>query len=573
MTQTEETIHWEGRLDNAVDLAVSLGVPCLYRNPPALALAVYRKWGVAGLARLLGDWNLAIQVPAERTTILAADYAGILPLYYRKPADGGRLIWSSRLQDLAAPDGGPIRVSALDRDYLADYICFGRSTGDSTPYKDVHFVLPGHAVVFRDGKQTLHRFWNAPADCEIRYRNGSEYAQHLFDLFSGAVKARLGERGFSWIELSGGLDSSSVACMAAHIWRRGECTADVRTLTYEEPGSTDLKFVAAVEESSPFPATHLNIQRCLPADKFRAGVSGPEFWQPRFETLQGLGHTGSLLSGQLGDLVMGNWEDDSEQVGDRFRRFQFWKGLKEAVSWGKILGEPVYPILWRSLRSAMGVPVRVSGQDEVDFDDSLSPELRNGSLRREAQRLERAKPASVRPSLFKRNFALNEAIASGRLRQPGTLTGISMAHPFADRRLVEFMLSVPPEVTCRPGEPRALMREAFRGILPAMVGKRQSKSSYTQTYRQAFQPLAADVAASGIADMHLVKAGVLDGESLRKRIQMFRQGLPCNEHRLRHILLLEFWIRNVTGSQSPLLEMDNATLESDRYGLCAVGCA
>ena len=66
---TEPVVRWHGRLDNAPELAteLSLGSPTV----PAIALAVYRKWGVAGLGRLIGDWNLALCYPQQELTVLA----------------------------------------------------------------------------------------------------------------------------------------------------------------------------------------------------------------------------------------------------------------------------------------------------------------------------------------------------------------------------------------------------------------------------------------------------------------------------------------------------------------------
>jgi hypothetical protein len=130
-----------------------------------------------------------------------------------------------------------------------------------------------------------------------------------------------------------------------------------------------------------------------------------------------------------------------------------------------------------------------------------------------------------------------------KLQVPETLEHLSYAHPFAHRPLVEFMLTIPPAVACRPGEPRRLMRRAFAGLLPPSILKRQSKASYAARYRQALLPLAAE-ALRDAARMRSVELGFIDRDSVAERLLAFVNGLDCNESQLRQIILFEFWLRN-----------------------------
>ena len=180
MPTTEPEVYWNGRLDNAPELAteLSLALP----SPQVIAVALYRKWGIAGLGRLIGDWNLALCFPQQELTVLAVDYAGIRPLYYRVARN--EVYFSGSIAEFAGD---------LDPEYLADYVCFGKSL-NRTPYRGVRAVPSGHAVVIERGREAVRSFWQAPVEQDLRYRRHGDYAEQLYELFSESVRARLPEK-------------------------------------------------------------------------------------------------------------------------------------------------------------------------------------------------------------------------------------------------------------------------------------------------------------------------------------------------------------------------------------------
>src|SRR5262249_5777042 len=129
----------------------------------ALARAAYERWGISGLVRLIGDWSLVLQDYANRTIVLASDFAGVRPLYYSVQPEG--VLWSSRLQSLVDTTG----TSELDEQYVREFLLLG-GCPNRTPYKNIYSVPPGHAVGVSSGTTTIHRFWSLPIGDEVRYR-------------------------------------------------------------------------------------------------------------------------------------------------------------------------------------------------------------------------------------------------------------------------------------------------------------------------------------------------------------------------------------------------------------------
>src|SRR5258708_896580 len=96
---------WDGRLDNRDDLRQALGqISRCYTSDAAIAVAVFARWGVEGLGRLLGDWSLVIWDHRRRQVHFARDYMGVRPLYYHQ-REGRSVAWSSSLGDLASRIG------------------------------------------------------------------------------------------------------------------------------------------------------------------------------------------------------------------------------------------------------------------------------------------------------------------------------------------------------------------------------------------------------------------------------------------------------------------------------------
>ena len=132
-------------------------------------------------------------------------------------------------------------------------------------------------------------------------------------------------------------------------------------------------------------------------------------------------------------------------------------------------------------------------------------------------------------------------LSSRRLQAPEALQHIDYTHPFAHRPLIEFMLTIPGEVICGPGEPRRLMRRAFAKLLPEAVVRRRSKASFGEVFNRTLAPLAAAMLAAP-GKLRTVELGYVDRASLLSRLERYAQGLECNALQLQSIILLEYWL-------------------------------
>jgi len=536
-----EVLHWDGRLDNRSDLLSRLSLHGESSNK-SIARATYDRWGTEGLVNLIGDWSLVLR--DRETTVLASDFAGVRPLYYY--VQDGRVQWSSRLQSLVDETG----ITDLDEQYIAGFLTFG-GCANRTPYKDIYSVPPGHAVCVSSKGTSIRRFWSMPTGDTIQYQNQQRYEEELRSLFSEAVAVRLQSESPVLAELSGGLDSSSVVCMAQHLIRSGVVNAPLlETVSFTWQNSLDEPFIREVESHCGIEGARISTHDVPLLSEAQVSGAAPEAFQALLrsvsKTASQLGAR-TILTGQNGDLLMGNWYDDSLQVASSLRRLHIGRSFKEAVAWSKLLRLSVYQILWRAAQTALP-PSLTPAVIYHTVDGSYAPKSVETSL---ASRFADLSESSnffstdwlhAAPERRKHFHCLSTALELRTLQPPELLQHLDYTHPFSHRPLVEFLMSVPANILCRPGEPRRLMRSALSDLWPPRLRERRSKGSFNAPWQEASKPLARTLLNA--KKLHSVEHGFVDRDSVRTRLERLCLGLDCNESQLRQIILLELWLRN-----------------------------
>lgn len=546
-----EVLHWDGRLDNRDDLLLRLRDSRRGdTGNAAIARAAYERWGTDGLAHLIGDWSMVIRDKVSRTTVLASDFAGVRPLYYH--LQRGRVLWSSRLQSLVEATG----ISELDEQYVAGFLTFG-GCPNRTPYQGIYSVPPGHAVCVSSEEISVRRFWELPVGDTIRCLDERRYEEQLRALFREAVAVRLQTRSPVLAELSGGLDSSSVVCMANHLMRSGAVGASSLTgVSFVWRNSLDEPFIREVETHCGIEGVHISTHDVPLVSETAAGAAMPEPFQPlRTSVAAAASRFGAktILTGQNGDLMMGNWFDDSLQVAASLRRFRLGRACEEALAWSKILRLPVYRVLWRAFQAALP-PTWSPAAIYTAADGSYAPKQVETSLVSGfSNRTGLSEPGSFfsndwmqAPPERRRYFHALTAMLELRMLQPAEpLQHLDYTHPFAHRPLVEFLMTVPADVLCRPDEPRRLMRPAFSEMWPLKLRERRSKGLFNAPWQEALRPVARTLLKA--KRLLIVERGFVDLTSVLSRMERLTVGLECNESQLRQLILLELWLRNRAG--------------------------
>jgi asparagine synthase (glutamine-hydrolysing) len=197
---------------------------------------LYEQDGAAFARRLRGMFAVALWDAPRRRLVLARDRFGIKPLYYR--AQGGGLEFASELRSL--PRG------EIDLDALEAFLAFNSVPTPLTIFRESRKLPPGHVLVWEDGETRLERYARpAPvAAGEVREDDEAELVEELRARLRDSVRAHLLADVPVGVLLSGGIDSSALAALAAQ-----ETGEPVRTFSigFEERSFdelTDARLVA-----------------------------------------------------------------------------------------------------------------------------------------------------------------------------------------------------------------------------------------------------------------------------------------------------------------------------------------
>src|SRR5713101_8456982 len=203
---------WDGRLDNRDELIAELRT-YLDADPTDVAIvaAAYDHWETNCFRRIIGDWAVSIWKPQQRELVLALDYMAIRHIFYYLKQD--RIWWATDLTPLVLLSGDKFQV---DDDYIAGYFAHDPDA-HLTPYREIREVPAGQFVRIRDDKASVERYWRFSPKSRIRYETDAEYEEHFRHVFCQSVHRRLRSDSPVLAELSGGLDSSSIVCMADDI--------------------------------------------------------------------------------------------------------------------------------------------------------------------------------------------------------------------------------------------------------------------------------------------------------------------------------------------------------------------
>jgi asparagine synthase (glutamine-hydrolysing) len=525
------------RLDNRDEIASALGVGSSGSRDESdahlLHLALER-WDVAAVPRLLGDFAFAWFDPARQRLILARDALGQRPLFWNR--GGGAFAFASMPVGLHAL--GPV-ARQPNRTSLARYLASLPLAGPASFHRGIQRVEPGHvAEVTRDAVKS-ERWWT-PRRPQLRLPAFSDYVDAFREELDAAVQRRLrGVESVAAAHLSGGWDSSAVAATAARLapgTRFVALTAAPRAEQQAPPNRFANESALAAATAALYPniehvvVPHPDRSPLADLDRNFAAFDRPSFNPCNHVWLSGLRERAReagarvLLTGEIGNWTIS--ASPNTLLADYLRSGRWLAWLREAramrrsgrarlrgvlaSSFGPWMPEP----LWRLVQplSSAPDPAQVTALHPA-FRAALAAEQKAagvGASRRPKDYFAYAEQAFVTEMDF------------GQYRK-GILGGwgIDKRDATADRRLIEFCLSLPLEMLLSGGERRPLARAALADRLPPEVLDAKGKGYQAADWHEALtrdrpaiaalvERIADDDVASSVVDVDWLRAALAE---------------------------------------------------------------
>jgi asparagine synthase (glutamine-hydrolysing) len=555
VSSTGYVITWDGRLDNRRELIHDLrDVLAIESTDVDIVAAAYERWGTDCFARLIGDWALVIWNSSARSVILAKDFAGIRHLFYSFDQD--QVTWSSILDPLVLFAD---RRFALCEEYIAGWLSFFPAT-PLTPYTGIHSVPPSSFVVLRPGTHTVHKYWDFDPAKKIRYRDDAEYEVHFRSLFAQAVGRRLRSDSPILAELSGGMDSSSIVCVADAIIALGAAeTPRLDTISRfndSEPNWDECPYFTKVEEKRGRIGCHVDteLQHC----------SEPESGSPHFATTPGSGGRADeisrryaacmasqgnrvVLSGLGGDEMTGGVPTPSPELQDLLVTARFRHLVRQLKLWALNKRKPWFHLLFDAVQGFLPSYFAPFLESETSVP-WLNPRFKNHQRAPLSGYRRRLTICGSLPS-FQVSLAGFEALRrqlTCHSLQPEALC--EKRFPFLDQDLLEFMCALPREQLVRPGQRRSLMRRALVGIVPDEVLNRKRKAFVARGLRTA---ISLECVGRIELDRSMTSdsLGIVSERHFSVALRKARNGEDIPTVAVLRTLALERWLRNLSSQE------------------------
>jgi asparagine synthase (glutamine-hydrolysing) len=202
-----------GEIYNYRDLAAQLearGSRFRSRSDSEVAAHAYDAWGIGCFERFDGMFAMAVWDGAERRLLLARDRMGEKPLFYTVADE--LLIFGSELSSLLAHPAVQARV---DLRALREYLALEYVPAPHCLIEGVAKLEPGSVLILEAGRQQLHRYWNLDPRASTACTSYPDAVRELRSRLEEAVRSRLMSDVPLGVFLSGGLDSSAIAALAA----------------------------------------------------------------------------------------------------------------------------------------------------------------------------------------------------------------------------------------------------------------------------------------------------------------------------------------------------------------------
>lgn len=559
-------LTWDGRLDNRADLLIELGDSLTMSSTDVeIVAASYERWNIDCFAKLIGDWALSIWNPLDRSLILATDFMGIRHLYYSIAMNC--VSWSTVLDPLVRFAGKSFK---LCEEYVAGWLT-GYPAPQLTPYVDIHAVPPSCFVVIRPRKHTIRKYWDFDPRKAIRYRTDSEYEEHFRTVFAQAVRRRLRCDRPVLAELSGGMDSSSIVCMADVMIARGDAESQrLDTISYYDdltPGLDERLYVTKVEQMRCRTGYHIDLHAKNQLDKSEVDSkqilfprfesdrlaatpnSEPSLWPEVFEhyALYMNSHEYRVtLSGNAGEDPTGGYvPSPTLELQDLVARARFFRLAHQLDAWATKMGTSRFPLLWKALREF--------GTRSITFPCPPRymcppPWLQPGFVRRYKAALHwypsKLKLFGALPSFQNHIHQLNHnrRFLARRDLCPKLLREIR--YPYLDRDLLEFAYAIPREQVVGVGKRRFLMKRSLVGIVPDEILSRKRRASVTPEPDK--HSLEGWRTRSELRHRLISNSlGIVDADLFLRALQEADGKDEITIDRLKSTLILEFWLNHL----------------------------
>ncbi len=480
-------ITFNGEVYNYLEIReelVALGHSFVSTSDTEVILHAWAQWGEKCIDRFNGMFAFVILDYKNNQLYAVRDRFGVKPLYYYD--NGEALYLTSELKQIRTD---PQYKLSLNETLVRQYLVTGAINHTQATFDtNIHALPPGHLLHINlsaastsfavKAWYTLQpRKWSGTFDEAI-----AEFRRLLID----AVRLRLRSDVTVGSCLSGGLDSSSIVCIAADLLKAGGDNAGQETVTacYENARFDEWKFALEVINK-----TNARPHRTFPSFNQLVQEIDDFLWhqdEPTGSTSQFSQWAVFKATHDAGLKVMVDGQGADEQLaGYGGNDLPLYAGYAGSGNWGRLLDEMKHYKQqngnWPIGFVAGGIQLGIGGLMAALLPSRLKLKPVPNALwlsQPEPSSIYSQPARSLQENLLRQ---MNGEPLPALLRyedRNSMAWSVESRTPFMDYRLVEFTLGLPPEYIYLRGERKTILRRAMQGILPPAIENRKDKMGF-----------------------------------------------------------------------------------------------
>ncbi|HEO99073.1 MAG: hypothetical protein JW682_05135 [Campylobacterales bacterium] len=503
----------------------------------------YTAWGERCHEHLLGDFAFALYDEKRECFFCARDPLGIKPLYYTEKEN--QYYFANDLDELFRKSK---TVKHPNKEMIRSLLHQNGVAYEATMYEGVYRLPPGHWMSVEKVEKQLYRYWR-PETIKVNYQiTKAEAATRFLELFDEAIRCRIDEVETTAFELSGGLDSSSVVSWLRH--NNPEQPLNVYTMRFGELSCDEGQYIDAVASEYDFVPKSLRIDQTDYSSQYDMTFNymvNPHWpilvtYTMVFPVVEQMKREGisTIITGQGGDHVLTGNPYVLTELLKRFKLLELMGNLYLMPNRrNKIKNYLVLPFLGEKtkkvLKWALGRRSQISQHNVHKF--KRSDEATSG--------LSLAFVYDLNTVTGPLHALMMDAAAFHAVEKA---FGVEYRHPFFDVRLVEFMLSLPPEFKVGRGRIKHLLRLAMKGILPEKIRTRSGKAEFSDVLLQQIN--AIDLSPL-FDDPEIVRMGWIGREEIELLYGKYHNRLLSAAEILKfwRYINVEYWYRHTFVSE------------------------
>ena len=520
---------------------------------------LYEEYGTRCVEKLRGMFAFAIWNRTKKELFIARDRLGVKPLYYVHD-EQGNLFFGSEIKTIL--EASAVKPE-INYNALPDQFANHGTSKDETLFVGVKRLLPGHTMLWQDGKLEIKKYWDVSFEPKHEPKSDAEYIEEWRDLFTHSVKLRLMADVPLGMFLSGGIDSSAIAAMMSTMVDEPIKTFSVG---FKEREANEFEYARIV--ANKYKTDHHEIT--ITPEQFFAELPNLVWHEDEpigfiasvplyFVSKLAQQHVKVVLTGEGSDENLAGYGRYSKALqllnyGEKYESLTP-KFLRSAIKAGAnaVGGKLTRTFLTREsdIENLFFDNFAIFGkamQENLFSAETKSRIAEKNPYFYQNEWLEKMDAKELLDKLLyvDSKTYLHELLM--KQDQMSMAASIESRVPFLDHKLVEFTAKMPTIMKLRGETTKFLLKEAMKGILPDEILYRQ-KMGFPVPVGSWFRNEFKHIVDEYVLSERSLSRGIFEADFVREIVAKHNAG-ENHDERIWHLVNFEIWQRRFIDCES-----------------------